>query len=115
MGGLDDSSLVEVALVIDIEFAECLLQAEDLTLLELGILPVCNVMLATVEASGGAGKRVARATYFCSLIMFMMAMYRRTNQQGKGGCGRKDILGGKLTAWLSLDAVAQFVLLLFCQ
>lgn len=45
--GLDDGSLVEVALVVDVEPAERLLQAEDLALLELGILPVGNVVSAT--------------------------------------------------------------------
>ena len=49
---LDGGSLLEIALVIDIELAERILQAEDLALLELGILPVRNATLATVEASG---------------------------------------------------------------
>lgn len=49
---LDGCSLVEIALVVDVELAESILQAEDLALLELGILPIRNAMLATVEASG---------------------------------------------------------------
>lgn len=57
--GLDDCRFVEVALVVDIELAESILQAEDLALLELGILPVCNIMLATVEAGGGTGSEAA--------------------------------------------------------
>ena len=50
--GLDDCSLVEVALVVDVEAAEGILQAEDLTLLELRVLSVRNARLASVEPRG---------------------------------------------------------------
>jgi hypothetical protein len=39
--GLDDGALVEVALVVDVELAEGVLQAKDLALLELGVFSVC--------------------------------------------------------------------------
>jgi hypothetical protein len=55
LGGLDDCSLVKIALVVDIELAECVLQAEDLALIKLGIFPVCNAMLTTVEDGGRRG------------------------------------------------------------
>lgn len=48
--GLDDGSLVEVALVVDVELAEGVLQPEDLTLLELRVFPARNVLLATFQA-----------------------------------------------------------------
>lgn len=57
LGGLDDCGLVEVAIVVDIELAESVLQAEDLALVKLGILPGCNGMLARVEGGGQAWKR----------------------------------------------------------
>ena len=39
LGRLDDGGLVEVALVVDVELAEGILQSEDLALLELGVFP----------------------------------------------------------------------------
>jgi hypothetical protein len=53
---LDDGALVEVALVVDVEPAEGVLQAKDLALLELRVFPARNVSLAAVEADGGASK-----------------------------------------------------------
>jgi hypothetical protein len=42
LGGLDDGRLVEVALIVDVELAEGVLQAKDLALLELGVLSARN-------------------------------------------------------------------------
>lgn len=42
LGGLDDGRLVEVALVVDVELAEGVLQTKDLALLELGVLSARN-------------------------------------------------------------------------
>jgi hypothetical protein len=53
---LDDGALVEVALVVDVEPAEGVLQAKDLALLELRVFPARNASLAAVEARGGAWK-----------------------------------------------------------
>jgi hypothetical protein len=53
---LDDCALVEVALVVNVELAEGVLQAKDLALLELGVFPARNAWLAAVEADGGAWK-----------------------------------------------------------
>jgi hypothetical protein len=39
LGGLDGGSLVDVALVVDVELAEGVSQAEDVALLELRIFP----------------------------------------------------------------------------
>jgi hypothetical protein len=49
---LDHGRLVEIALVVDVEFAEGILQPKDFSLLELGIFPSRIVVLATVEAPG---------------------------------------------------------------
>lgn len=72
LGGLDDGALLEVALVVDVELAEGVLQPEDLALLELGVLPARNALLAAVEARGGAWKYADATTYFCSLMIFMV-------------------------------------------
>jgi len=39
LGGLDNGALVEVALIVEVELAEGILQAKDLALLELGVFP----------------------------------------------------------------------------
>jgi hypothetical protein len=52
LSGFDRCSLVDVALVFDIQFSECILKAKNLLLLELGILPKLN--LALIPNSGEA-------------------------------------------------------------
>ena len=69
---LNDGALVDVALVVNVELAEGILQPEDLALLELRVFPARNALLAAVEAGGGAWK-YADATHFCSLMMFIVA------------------------------------------
>jgi hypothetical protein len=39
LGGLDGGGLVDVALVVDVELAKSIRQAEDVALLELGVFP----------------------------------------------------------------------------
>jgi hypothetical protein len=56
--------LVQVALVVHIELAEGILKTEDITLLELRILPVLYV------STGGSRKEWA--TYLWSLITFIV-------------------------------------------
>jgi hypothetical protein len=68
---LDHGALVEVALVVDVELAEGILQPEDLALLELRVLPARNARLAGVQADRVAWK-CADAAYFCSLMMFIV-------------------------------------------
>ena len=80
--GLDDCSLVEVALVVNVELPEGILQAKDLALLELGVFPVRNALLATVEPNGCYERELA-TTYFCSLMMFMLAMQVNRSQMRK--------------------------------
>ena len=72
LGGLDDGGLVEVALVVDVELAEGVLQAKDLALLELGVLPARNgcQSLQKPEAGGSAWEAEAEA-HLWSLMMFM--------------------------------------------
>jgi hypothetical protein len=71
---LDHRRLVQIALVVNVELAEGILQAEDLALLELRVLSARNAMLAAVAVeAGGVAWRGAGATYFCSLMMFMVA------------------------------------------
>jgi hypothetical protein len=69
---LDDGALVEVALVVNVELAEGILQAKDLALLKLGILSARNAWLAN-RRSRRARIEDAGATYFCSLMIFMAA------------------------------------------
>jgi hypothetical protein len=76
---LDHRRLVEIALVVNVELAESILQAKDLALLELGVFPVRKALLAVMEAHGVAWK--TRATYFCSLMIFMAAVW--------GGCAER--------------------------
>jgi len=56
LGRLDDSRLIEVALVVDIELTEGILQAKDLALLELGVLSTSNGWSVTVESGGSPWK-----------------------------------------------------------
>jgi hypothetical protein len=53
---LDHRRLVEVALVVNVELAEGILQPKDLTLLELGIFSTRNALLAVMETHGVAWK-----------------------------------------------------------
>jgi hypothetical protein len=66
LGGLDDCALVEVALVVNVELAEGILQAKDLALLELGVFPVRNGVLATVEADGCCERETSRPRTFAA-------------------------------------------------
>jgi hypothetical protein len=63
LGCLDDGALVEVALVVDVELAEGILQSKDLALLDLGVFPVRNAWLAAVETDGGASKTPKAPTF----------------------------------------------------
>lgn len=99
LGGLDHRGLVEIALVVDIELAKGILQAKDLTLLELGVLPVRNALLATVEPGGCVSNRRDTA-YFWSLIMFILAEFWESERSREGR--QKDIEEAKVSAWLSL-------------
>ena len=99
LGGLDDRGLVEIALVVDIELAKGILQPEDLALLELGVLPARNALLATVEAGGCVSNRTG-PTYFCSLIMFILAEDCESERSREG---RQRVMEeAKVSAWLSL-------------
>lgn len=60
---LDHGSLVEVALVVNVELAEGILQAEYLALLELGVFSARNALLAAVEARGVAWNMRMRHTF----------------------------------------------------
>lgn len=61
LGRLDDGRLVNVALVVDVELAEGILQAKDLALLELGILSARNGSSVTVEPRGSPWKLTSGA------------------------------------------------------
>jgi hypothetical protein len=52
----DHGCLVEIALVVYVELAKGILQAEDLALLELRIFPARNALLAAIEADRVAWK-----------------------------------------------------------
>lgn len=60
---LDHRRLVEVALVVNVELAEGILQAKNLALLELGVFSVRNTWLVAVEARGGAWKTRMAPTF----------------------------------------------------
>jgi hypothetical protein len=77
--GLDDGGLVEVALVVDVELAESILQAEDLALLELRVFPERNAPSVRGEAGG------VRGAYFWSLMMFMAVGGK--GEEGQARCG----------------------------
>lgn len=66
LGGLDCIGLLNVALVINIELAECLSKAKDVLLLELGILSAAN--LARFD------RKYVSATNLCSLRTFMILL-----------------------------------------
>ena len=66
LGGLDDGGLVEVALVVDVELTEGVLQAKDLALLELGVFPARNGCQSLRKSRGPAWK-----AHLWSLMMFM--------------------------------------------
>jgi hypothetical protein len=53
LGLFDSSALVDVSLIVYIEFAKGILQAEDFTLLELGVLPTRTVSGAAWKGEGG--------------------------------------------------------------
>jgi hypothetical protein len=70
--GLDDGGLVEIALVVDVELAEGILQPEDLALLELRVFPgvLRSAWWSTVEVErrrfrwnmeGRIGRRTSEA------------------------------------------------------
>lgn len=52
----DHGCLIEIALIINIELAEGILQAKDLALLELRVFPARSALLAAVEADRVAWK-----------------------------------------------------------
>ena len=66
LGRLDDGCLVEVAFVVYVELTEGILKAEDLSLLELGVLSVRNWWSVAVESGGSPWK-----AYLWSLMIFM--------------------------------------------
>jgi len=96
--GLDDGALVEVALVVEVELAEGVLQPEDLALLELRVFPA---PLAWRKAK----RRTWRGTHFCSLMMFMMAELARRGGGGLDGEERRARVGRE-SAWLRLVVCA---------
>jgi hypothetical protein len=71
LGGLDDGGLVEVALVVNVELAEGVLQAKDLALLELGVFPARNGGQSLRKPGDQRGRRA----HLWSLMIFM-AGYR---------------------------------------
>jgi hypothetical protein len=79
--GLDGGSLVNVALVVDIELAEGVGKGEDLILLELRKLPVKRSAPIASRACAGSGHCRGEAcgswSYLWSLRTFMMARIRR--------------------------------------
>jgi hypothetical protein len=61
--GLDDGGLVEVALVVDVELAEGVLQAKDFALLELGVFSARNGCQSLQKPwAGGRGISVGERT-----------------------------------------------------
>lgn len=100
----DHGRLVKVALVVNIELAEGVLQPEDLALLELGVFPACDVWLATMEPDGGAWKTRKHL------------LLQLDDIHGGGSrwvCGEMASEGsrnscGKVSAWLSLDRCCAF-------
>jgi hypothetical protein len=67
LGLFDGSTLVNVALVVYIEFTKGILQVEDLALLKLGVLP-----RRTMSGAAGKGKGWWwGSTYRWSLMIFM--------------------------------------------
>jgi hypothetical protein len=60
---LDHGALVEIALVVNVQLAEGVLQAKDLALLELGVLSARNASLAAVEGRGCAANAQMRPTF----------------------------------------------------
>jgi hypothetical protein len=96
--GLDDCAFVEVALVVNVELAEGILQAKNLALLELRVLPRRNALLATVEANGCCERELAR-TY---LLLQLDDVHVGDVSEEPSDAEEKDILSGKVTAWLRL-------------
>jgi hypothetical protein len=60
---LDHGALVEIALIVNVQLAEGILQPKDLALLELGVLSVRNASLAAVEGRGCASNAQMRPTF----------------------------------------------------
>jgi hypothetical protein len=79
--GLDGRSLVNVALVVDIELAEGVGEGEDVILLELRKFPVNRLVSIASRACAGSGHCRGEAcgswSYLWSLRTFMMARIRR--------------------------------------
>jgi hypothetical protein len=72
LSSLDRGRLINVSLVIDIEFAESILQTEDLVLLELRILPV---PLQVSKDSRNQGSQTIVKAYLCNLITFILVVF----------------------------------------
>jgi hypothetical protein len=75
---------------------------------------VRNGGLAAVEARGGAGSRGVspKDTYFCSLMMFMMA--EMWCVQSALGREKSRYSSGNVSAWPSLAVCCAFVALSSC-
>lgn len=97
---LDHSALVEVALVVNVELAEGVLEAEDLALLELGVFSARNALSATVEYGGNARsfQSAARPNVLLELddVHFGDGL---GGLEARVGAEEAKIPRGKVTAW----------------
>lgn len=57
LGSLDDGDFVEIALVVDVQAAECFLQGEDLALVELRVFPGWAQREFVSKGDGREGKK----------------------------------------------------------
>lgn len=93
---LDDGRFVKVALVVDVELAEGILQPEDLALLELRVLPA---LLPSASQDGLIARSSVerRGAYFCSLMTFMAAgVVWGVVLEGRGEEKSRDEKGGQI-------------------
>ena len=96
---LDHCALVQVALVVDVELAKGILEAEDLALVELGVLSACNGLSAGMECGGcGRGKDGWRGG---NLLLQLDDVHDGEGQGGGVGQAGKTIRANSVSAWLS--------------
>lgn len=102
LGRFDDGSFVEVALVVDIELAEGILEPEDLRLLELGIFSARGTSVSPVRSSwtgvetGGLGLPLDLDDVHGG---FKGGRRRGIVEVRKGDGVRTDIEVGMVSAW----------------
>lgn len=70
LGRFDDGRFVEIALVVDVQLAEGVLQAEDFRLLELRIFPAIEGV-SSAESGSKTGRGIGPLRYLWILMMFM--------------------------------------------